>query len=116
MEKRIMNIKLFLITICYCLFIMTTLTACQSNELTAEEIASQNAADAEVAAVLFEYEMDNHASYNIHKDGSVIIKFDKSVSSQAYTLVVDILRSKKEISDVYATQSGYEVCPIKSIQ
>lgn len=111
-----MNIKLFLTTICYCLFVITTLTACQSNELTAEEIASQNAADAEVAAVLFDNEMDNYASYNVHKDGSVIIKFDKSVPSQAYTSVVDILRSKKEINDVFATQSGYEVCPIKSFQ
>ncbi len=91
MEKQLMSIKLFLMTICYCLFVMTTLTACQSNELTVEEIAIQNAADAEVAAVLFEYEMDNHASYNVHKDGSVIIKFDKSVSSQAYTSIVDIL-------------------------
>ncbi len=97
-------------------FVITVLTACQSNELTTEEIATQNAADAEVSAILFEHELDSHASYNVHKDGSVIIRFDKSVSSTAYTSVVNLLRTKEEINGVYAKQSGYEVCPLKSIR
>lgn len=95
------------------LYILITLTACQSNELTPEEIAIQNAADAEVAAVLFDYELDNHASYNIHKDGSVVIKFDHSVKSQIYTSVVDNLRAIPEIKSVYAEQSGQQVCPLQ---
>ena len=95
---------------------ITILTACQSNELSPQEIAIQNAADAEVAAVLFEKDLDNHASYNVHKDGSVVIKFDRSVSSERYTDVVDTLRATAEINSVYAEQSGHQVCPLKSIR
>jgi len=92
------------------------LTACQSNALTAEEVATQNAADAEVAAILFEHELDNHASYNVHKDGSVVIKFDQSVQSKTYTSVVDNLRAIDKIKSVYAEQSGQQVCPLKAIR
>ncbi|MCP3850060.1 MAG: hypothetical protein GY694_07470 [Gammaproteobacteria bacterium] len=116
MDKKIMKINIFIKTVFISLFVITALLACQSNELTAEEIAIQNAADAEVSSILFEHDLDNHTSYNVHKDGSVIIKFDKSVSSSAYTSVVNILRTKKDINGVYAKQSGYEVCPLKSIR
>ncbi len=92
------------------------LSACQSNELSPEEIALQNAADTQVASLLFEKELDSHASYNVHKDGSVIIKFDRSVSSDKYTEVVEALRNNTEVKSVYAEQSGHQVCPLKSIR
>lgn len=95
---------------------LVNLTACQSNELTEEEIVIQNAADSEVASLLFAKELDNHASYNIHKDGSVVIKFDRSVSSEKYTHVVDILRASDKIKSVYAEQSGHQVCPLNAIR
>ena len=98
------------------LFSVFLLSACQSNELSPEEIALQNAADSQVASLLFDKELDNHASYNVHKDGSVIIKFDRSVSSDRYTEVVEALRSNDEIKGVYAEQSGHQVCPLKSIR
>ena len=101
-------------TIVLCLLLI--LPACQSNELTAEEIAIQNAADAQMSAALFDYDLDNHASYNVHPDGSVIIRFDRSVTMNDYTSIVDALRAMPEINDVYATQGGIQVCPLTSIQ
>lgn len=98
------------------LCLLLLLSACQSNELTPQELAIQNAADAKTAATLFDYELDNHASYNVHNDGSVIIKFDKSVTMHDYTAVVDSLRASPEIQSVYATQGGRQVCPLKAIQ
>jgi len=92
------------------------LSACQSNEFTPEEIARQNAADADVSTILFAHELDNHASYNVHKDGSVVIKFDQSVNSPTYTSVVDELRATPTIKSVYAEQSGRQVCPLRSIR
>jgi len=86
--------------------LLAVLSACQSNELTQEEIALQSAADAKIANTLFDYELDNHASYNVHKNGSVVIKFDKSVTTNDYTSVVDVLRTTPEINSVYATQGG----------
>lgn len=97
-------------------FALLFLTACQSNELTQEELEIQNNADSEVAAILFEYELDNHASYNVHKDGSVIIKFDPTVSENTYTSIVDKLRNIPQIKGVYATQGDRQVCPINSIR
>ncbi len=91
------------------------LTACQSNELSPEEIALQDAADERVSSLLFEQNLDNHASYNVHKDGSVIIRFDRNVSSERYTDIVQKLRAAPEISSVYAEQGGQQVCPLNSI-
>ena len=82
------------------------------NSLTQEEIQIQSKADAVVSGVLFEKELDEKASYNVHKDGFVVIKFDKSVSSKKYTEIVNYLRSSSEINGVRAEQSGREVCPI----
>lgn len=71
---------------------------------------AQDAAATEVANVLFEKEMDNLASYNVRRDGHVVIKFDQSVSFAQYNDVVEVLRSKKAISGVYAKQGGKQVC------
>ncbi|MCU7955743.1 MAG: hypothetical protein KZQ74_00230 [gamma proteobacterium symbiont of Bathyaustriella thionipta] len=95
---------------------LVILSACQSNELTQQERLIQNAADAKTAATLFDYDLDNQASYNVHRDGSVIIKFDKSVQTNDYTAIVDTLRTIPEIHSVYATQGGRQVCPLQSIQ
>jgi hypothetical protein len=92
------------------------LSGCQSNELTEEEIRIQGLADSEVAAILFDSGLDNHASYNVHKDGGVVIKFDQSVSEKDYTAVVEALRGTQAIKSVYATQGGRQVCPLKSIR
>ena len=92
------------------------LTACQSNVLSPEEIALQDAADERVSSLLFEHNLDNHASYNVHKDGSVIIRFDRSVSAESYTDMVQKLRAVPEISSVYAEQGGQQVCPLNSIR
>ena len=104
--------KKFIFSLLLLSYVLIMLSACQSNELTPEEIARQNAADAEVATILFTHELDNHASYNVHKDGSVVIKFDQSVNSPTYTSVVDELRATPTIKSVYAEQSGRQVCPL----
>ncbi len=111
MKTKLMSFKLYLPLFCFIL-----LAACQSNELTQEEIEIQDKADTEVASLLFEYELDKHASYNVHTDGSVIIKFDRKVSKENYTSIVEQLRESSEIKSIYATQGGKQVCPLNSIR
>jgi len=111
-----MNIKLFSFKLYLLLSCFILLTACQSNELTQKEVEIQNKADSEVASLLFEYELDKHASYNVHKDGSVVIKFDYKVSKETYTSIVEQLRDSSEIKSIYATQGGQQVCPLNSIR
>lgn len=87
------------------------LSGCASDQvISQEEMRVQDAAATEVANVLFEKEMDNLASYNVRRDGYVVIKFDQSVSFAQYNDVVEVLRSKKAISGVYAEQGGKQVC------
>ena len=87
------------------------LTGCASDQvISQEEIRVQDAAATEVTNVLFEKDMDTLASYNVRRDGYVVIKFDQSVSFAQYNDVVETLRSKKAISGVYAEQGGTQVC------
>ncbi len=87
------------------------LTACASNNiLTKEEMAIQNKADAVVANLLFDNDLNDKASYNISKSGSVTIKFSESVKEKDYTKIVNLLRSNTSVDGVYAEQSGAEVC------
>jgi len=87
------------------------ITACvDQNTLTKEEMIKQSQADAFVSGVLFERDMDAQASFNVRKDGFVVIKFDESISSKDYTKVVEILRSSNELAGVRAEQGGREVC------
>ncbi len=89
------------------------LTACvDQNTLTKEEIIKQSKADAFVSGVLFERDMDAQASYNIRKDGFVVIKFDESISSKEYTKVVETLRASNELAGIRAEQGGREVCKL----
>lgn len=93
-------------------FIFTCLiAACASqNVLTEEERRLQSDADTVVSQVLFEHELDRQASYNVHKDGRVVIQFAESVSENSYTTVVNKLRASNKIPAVWAEQSGKEVC------
>ena len=89
------------------------LSACvDQNTLTKEEMIKQKRADAFVSSVLFESDIEAQASYNIHKDGFVVITFDDSISSKQYTSIVEELRSSKELSGVRAEQGGREVCKL----
>lgn len=87
------------------------LTGCASDQvISQEEMRVQDAAATEVTNVLFEKDMDTLASYNVRRDGYVVIKFDQSVSFAQYNDIVETLRSKKAISGVYAEQGGRQVC------
>ncbi len=81
--------------------------------LSRQEMEIQNRADAAVSGLLFEQELDQAASYNVHKDGLVVIKFAESVPLETYTRVVDMLRSNPDIRGVRAEQGGREVCKLK---
>ncbi|MBT3061571.1 MAG: hypothetical protein G8D61_09450 [gamma proteobacterium symbiont of Ctena orbiculata] len=92
---------------------MILLSGCANQySLTKEEMAIQNRADAVVSNVLFEHELDEMASYNVRKDGFLVVKFAKSVPSRKYTQVVEILRSSPDIKGVRAEQGGREVCKL----
>lgn len=86
------------------------------NSLTREQIKTQNRADAFVSGVLFDHDLDSDASYNIHKDGFLVIKFDDQVSAPQYNSVVEELRASKLINGVRAEQGGQEVCPISQFR
>jgi outer membrane murein-binding lipoprotein Lpp len=95
------------------LFVLATsfLTGCASDQvISQEEMRVQDAAATEVANVLFDAKMDSLASYNVRRDGYVVIKFDQSVTFADYNNVVQILRDKKAINGVYAEQGGKQVC------
>ena len=93
------------------LLVISFLAGCVSDQvISQEEMRIQDASAAEVANVLFEKEMDNLASYNVRRDGYVVVKFDQSVSFDKYNDVVQILRNKKAITGVYAEQGGKQVC------
>ena len=93
---------------------LSLLTACgETNVLTKKEMAIQSKADAYVSGLLFEQDMSETASYNVKKDGSIVVKFAESVSQKKYTQIVDLLRASKAVDGVYAEQSGAEVCGIR---
>lgn len=92
-------------------FIVLTLSHCASeNELTKQQQQHQLLVDEIVATALFERELDTLASYNVHKDGLVVIKFDDSVSEKVYTEVVTFLRKNPNLTGLRAEQGGVEVC------
>lgn len=90
------------------------LSACvPDNVLTKEEIENQDKASRVVTNILFEYDLDTAASYNIRKDGLVVIKFADSVAESKFTKIVNLLRSSQDIRGLRAEQGGVEVCPLK---
>lgn len=96
------------------LTIMLLLTACNSETLVSEqERQTQNAADTTVAHLLFEQGLSETASYNVHGDGLVVIKFDRSVTEPVYRDIVERLRADPAIDAVRAEQAGKEICPLR---
>lgn len=83
------------------------------NVLTKQQRDIQEKADIAVAEILFDRELDQQASYNIHKDGHVEIEFTKNVKPNIYTLAVERMRQHPNIKSVYAVQSGSEVCILR---
>ena len=93
------------------LLLLFLLSGCASDQvISQDEMRTQDAAANTVAAVLFEKDMDNLASYNVRRDGYVVIKFDPVVTFAQYNDIVEILRNKKSIAGVYAEQGGKQVC------
>ena len=93
------------------LFFVFFISGCDTtNVISEEEMKVQNAASEAVSGLLFDNELDNLASYNVRKDGHVVIKFHESVKSETYTDIVTKLRNTPGIKSVYAEQSGKEVC------
>ena len=93
---------------------LLSLTGCTSeNVLTKAEMEKQSAADYQVASLLFEKDLSANASYNVRKDGFVVIVLDKSVPFTSYDDIVQSLRANKAISGVRAEQEGVEVCPLR---
>ena len=93
--------------------LLLILVGCVSDKvLTQDEIEKQNKAAEVVSGVLFDNDLSDSASYNIRKDGHVVIIFDDSVSDKKYTKVVQLLRSNADIKGVRAEQFGIEVCGI----
>ena len=96
------------------LFSFLLLAGCVSEDvLTKAEMEKQSAADYQVASLLFEKDLSANASYNVRKDGFVVIAFDKSVPFTIYDDIVQSLRANKAISGVRAEQEGVEVCPLR---
>ena len=82
------------------------------NLVSEKERALQDSVDAEVAGTLFEADLTQHASYKVHNNGLVVIKFAESVQPVTYTRVVEKLRANEQIPAVRAEQAGKEVCPL----
>ncbi len=110
MKKHIVLRTMSTLSICALLFA----GACTpENTLTERERQLQSAADNQVASILFEEDLTQRASYRVHKNGVVVIKFAESVTPAAYTGVVERLRRNADIRTVQAEQAGREVCPLR---
>ena len=95
-------------------FVLVCLAGCASEQVVSpEQIVLQNKVDSIVAQELFARKLDEHASYNVHTDGFVAIKFDEEVTFQTYYDLVEWMRAKPEIKGVRASQMGREVCPVR---
>ena len=90
---------------------VAALTGCvSSNEVTSEQLARMDGADQAVSVALFEAEVDASTSYNVRKDGFVVIRFSPDVPNEVYTRVVSQLRADERVKGVRAEQGGREVC------
>ena len=83
------------------------------NALTKQEKEIQSKADIAVSEILFDYELDQQASYHTRRSGHVEIEFTQSVKPITYTLAVEKMRNHPDIKSVYAVQSGSEVCVLR---
>jgi type III secretory pathway lipoprotein EscJ len=106
-----LNTRLSALPFFLSLLLFFLLVGCASDQIISQdEMRLQDAAANTVAAVLFEKDMDNLASYNVRRDGYVVIKFDAAVTFAQYNDIVEVLRSKKSIIGVHAEQGGKQVC------
>ena len=104
-----------MIRLIWTLILIQSLTACAGHDsLTSEQRQLQDASDAAVAGTLFEHELDSVASYHVHKNGFVVIKFADGVPEERYTALVDSLRANTRVKGVRAEQNGVEVCPLRN--
>jgi hypothetical protein len=75
-------------------------------------LAGQSEADAAVAAILFEQNMEN-ASYNVRPDGFVDILFGPAVLDSEYSRLLNLLKHHPDIPGVLAGKGKSNYCPIK---
>ncbi len=93
---------------------LAALAGCvNSNEVTPEQLVRMDLADQAVSGALFEAEVDASTSYNVRKDGFVVIQFSPDVPNEVYTRVVSQLRADDRVKGVRAEQGGREVCVLK---
>lgn len=95
------------------LIALTSVGCTPENTISEQERTLQNTVDAEVAGTLFEADLTQQASYKVHKNGLVVIKFSQSVRPEVYTRVVQSLRANTKIPAVRAEQAGLEICPLR---
>lgn len=106
----------YILTIILSVLILSLSACVDDNTLTAEQIKIQQKATDVVAQVLFEYEIDTRASYNVRKNGFVVIKFNKDIPFDVYNAAVADLRASRHITGVDAWQGGRNVCVLSQIQ
>ncbi len=96
--------------------LLISLTSCAGkNELTPEEIIIQQNATNALTDILFEYELDENASFEVEKSGYVQLRIEGLVSVKTYTQAIDAMRAHKDINGVNAKQGGKEICPLTII-
>jgi len=98
------------------IFLLLVLSNCSGkNELTPEEIVIQQKATNALTDILFEYELDEYASYEVEKSGYVQLRIEGLVSINTYTKAITAMREHKDIDGVNAKQGGKEICPLTII-
>lgn len=102
-----------LVSIAFMVAVISIVGCSSSNVVTQEQMALENKVDSAINDILFKNDMEALASYSIHKNGKVNIKFAESVKYRQYKKVVDELRAHPDIPGVRAEQAGMEVCTQK---
>jgi len=95
------------------LFTLLLISGCSTTSLISdEELARQNSIDDIVSNTLFDHDIADVTSYKIRLDGHVIINFATTVSTEAYSTVVNKLRKNDSILGVSASQDGTNICAL----
>ena len=81
------------------------------NELTKQEIITQQKATDALTQILFEYELDENTSFEVEKSGFVYLRIEGLVAISTYANAVEGRRGHTDINGVCAEQGGIEVCP-----
>ena len=75
-------------------------------------VAGQAEAEAAVAKILFDADMEN-ATFKVRNDGFVDILFGSAVTDSEYSRMLEILRSHPDIKGVLSGKSSTNYCPIR---